>query len=133
MASRKIEDLREPFRSKVVEFQKKCDVNGLDVLIHCTLRTMEEQHALYAQGRWTKGKIVTYAMAGNSAHNYGLAIDVCPMLNGKPVWNPRDPSYAKMAAIGKSLGMEWSGDWKRFKEYVHFQEPNWKLLAKANV
>lgn len=129
MASRRIEDLREPFRSKVVAFEKKCDANGLDILIHCTLRTLDEQASLYAQGRWVKGKIVTYAKPGESAHNSGLAIDVCPMNHGKPVWNAKDPLFAKMASIGKSLGMEWSGDWKRFKEYVHFQEPNWRTLV----
>lgn len=39
------------------------------------LRTIEEQNAIYAQGRTTPGKIVTNAKGGKSYHNYGLAID----------------------------------------------------------
>ncbi len=41
-----------------------------------TIRTFAEQDALYAQGRTTKGAIVTYAKGGQSYHNYGLAIDI---------------------------------------------------------
>lgn len=41
-----------------------------------TLRTFDEQDALYAKGRTKEGKIVTYARGGQSYHNYGLAIDI---------------------------------------------------------
>ena len=41
-----------------------------------TLRTPEEQQALFEQGRTTPGNIVTNAQAGQSFHNYGLAIDI---------------------------------------------------------
>jgi len=41
-----------------------------------TLRTIDEQNALYAQGRTKPGKIVTNAKGGESFHNYGLAIDI---------------------------------------------------------
>ena len=50
------------------------------------LRTFAEQTALYAQGRTLPGKIVTYAPAGESYHNYGLAIDVVPIAGGIPQW-----------------------------------------------
>ncbi|EGF93763.1 M15C subfamily peptidase [Asticcacaulis biprosthecium C19] len=26
-----------------------------------------------------------------------------------------------MGAIGKAQGLEWAGDWRRFREYPHFQ------------
>ena len=42
-----------------------------------TLRTFAEQDALYAIGRTRPGRIVTDAEAGESYHNYGLAIDIC--------------------------------------------------------
>ena len=35
------------------------------------LRTIEYQNSLYAQGRTTKGAIVTNAKGGQSNHNYG--------------------------------------------------------------
>lgn len=42
-----------------------------------TLRTFAEQDALYAQGRTKPGSIVTYARGGQSYHNFGIAIDIC--------------------------------------------------------
>ena len=48
------------------------------------LRTISEQNALYAQGRTDKTKkIVTNAKGGSSYHNFGLAIDVVLILDGK--------------------------------------------------
>ena len=41
------------------------------------LRTIDEQNALYAQGRTKAGPIVTNAKGGSSYHNYGLAFDFC--------------------------------------------------------
>ncbi|WP_246303048.1 M15 family metallopeptidase [Paenibacillus plantarum] len=47
---------------------------GINIVIVQGLRTMDEQAALYAQGRTTVGSIVTNARAGYSYHNYGLAL-----------------------------------------------------------
>lgn len=43
------------------------------------LRTIDEQNALYAQGRTKPGHIVTNAKGGRSFHNFGLAIDFAIM------------------------------------------------------
>src|SRR5205814_6706568 len=43
------------------------------------LRTIDEQNALYAQGRTKDGQIVTNAKGGSSYHNYGLAFDFAVM------------------------------------------------------
>lgn len=39
-------------------------------------RSGARQDQLYAQGRTRPGEIVTNAKAGQSAHNYGLAVDI---------------------------------------------------------
>ena len=75
-----------------------------------------------AKGRTTSGGKVTNAKAGQSYHNYGLAIDVVevsPMYGYKKGY----PSsrWDKIARIGKSLGLEWGGDWKSFVDKPHFQ------------
>ena len=44
-------------------------------------RTAKEQNAFYAQGRTTPGEKVTNAQAGQSYHNYGLAVDICLLLD----------------------------------------------------
>jgi len=79
-------------------------------IVTCTLRTIEEQAALYAQGREDiatvnalkrlagmppieadTNRIVTHARPGYSMHNFGLAFDVVPLDAGKPIWNVSDP------------------------------------------
>ena len=56
-------------------------------------RSIEEQDALYAQGRETPGDIVTHAKGAQSAHCYGCAVDWTLFVNESPVWmldsNPR--------------------------------------------
>ena len=41
------------------------------------MRTWDEQKSCMLKGKDEKGKIVTNAKAGDSWHNYGLAIDIC--------------------------------------------------------
>ena len=48
-----------------------------------TLRTFKEQQDLYEIGRSKPGKKVTNASAGLSYHNYGLAIDIVLIIDGK--------------------------------------------------
>jgi len=45
------------------------------------LRTLEEQTILYNRGRTTPGVKVTNAKAGESFHNYGLAVDICLLID----------------------------------------------------
>ena len=46
-------------------------------------RTFAEQDALYAQGRTKPGAKVTNAKGGQSIHNYGLAVDIVLIIDGK--------------------------------------------------
>ncbi len=139
MASRKIEDLHESVRSKAEAFLRECGERGIAILITCTLRSMEEQAALYAQGReevtkvnelrrlagmpplGPENRIVTNARPGYSLHNFGLAFDVVPLDGGKPIWNSSHPVWQRIGNNGKGVGLEWAGEWKRFREYPHFQ------------
>jgi peptidoglycan L-alanyl-D-glutamate endopeptidase CwlK len=91
---------------------------GIQLRIVQALRTIAEQDALYSQGRTTPGQIVTKARGGTSYHNYALAIDVVIIKNGQAVWSivPKD-----VVRIAESLGFEWGGNWKGFKDYPHFQ------------
>lgn len=99
-----------------------CAEAGLAILITQGLRTWEEQDALYAQGRTAPGKIVTNARGGQSWHNFGLAFDIVVLDSvGKADWDTAHPGWSRAAAIGKSLGLEWGGDWTKFKDLPHFQ------------
>jgi peptidoglycan L-alanyl-D-glutamate endopeptidase CwlK len=94
-----------------------------------TLRTFEEQNALFEQGRKRPGKKVTNARGGQSFHNYGLAIDICLIIDGKEAsWDTLSDfdgdhvsDWQEIVRIFKMYGWEWGGDWK-FRDMPHFQK-----------
>lgn len=128
--SRDLADLIPPAKTRVEAFIKAAKDSGIDLLVTSTYRDFESQNALYAQGRTTPGKIVTNARAGQSFHNYRCAVDVVPIVAGKPRWDAKDEVWQKIGALGKAAGLEWAGDWKRFKEYPHFQYTGGLTLAQ---
>lgn len=118
--SRKLEDLHPKVKTLCERFIASCDKQGIDILITSTYRDGESQNALYAQGRTTPGKIVTNARAGQSYHNWRVAFDFVPLVNGKAQWNDV-ALFTKCGEIAESVGLEWAGRWKKFKEMPHCQ------------
>lgn len=82
------------------------------------LRTIEEQNALYAQGRTKPGKVVTNAKGGSSYHNYGLAIDVVELVNGQPNWHF---DYVQLKPFADKLGIVWGGTFRSIVDKPHFE------------
>lgn len=151
MASRNLSDLKEEVRIKAEEVIRRCSEKGVDLLIYCTLRTLEEQSRLYRQSRKfsviTKkidslnrqglnkianilesvgpcsGPYVTDAGPGESWHNYGEAFDAVPLIDGKAAWDVKQ--FRNIWNIyGESVeksGLVWSGRWKSFREMPHAQ------------
>jgi peptidoglycan L-alanyl-D-glutamate endopeptidase CwlK len=119
--SRNVNDLTPAMRDKCLLFIQKCKEAGVDVIITSTYRDFESQDALFAQGRTVHGPVVTNAKGGQSYHNYRIAFDFCPIVGGKAMWNDIK-TFIKCGEIGKSIGLEYAGDWKTFKEYAHLQE-----------
>lgn len=125
MSSRSLDDLHPLFRPKADLFLVASARAGLDVLIYCTLRSLEEQTQLYACGRTAPGKIVTKAKAGESAHNYGLAFDGAPMIHGRIAWDDH-AAWSIYGRVAADVGLDWAGHWPTFPEMPHIQLPNWK-------
>jgi hypothetical protein len=86
------------------------------------LRTYAEQDKLFAQGRTAPGPVVTKARGGESNHNFGLAVDVCPYHNGKLDWNYR-AGFLALDAAAEKAGLMWGGDWKKFLDLPHLELP----------
>jgi peptidoglycan L-alanyl-D-glutamate endopeptidase CwlK len=127
--SRSLDDLNPKVKTLCEQFIASCDAVGIDVIITSTYRDLESQAALYAQGRTTKGNIVTNAKAGQSFHNYRVAFDFVPVVGGKCIWNDIG-LFTKCGRIGESLGLEWAGSWAgKFKEYAHCQFSGGLTLA----
>ncbi|WP_260510744.1 MULTISPECIES: M15 family metallopeptidase [Paenibacillus] len=102
---------------------------GIEVVITHGYRSVEEQDALFAQGRSSSGNIVTNARGGESYHNYGLAIDFALRTpDGDIVWDmERDDNgngkadWMEVVDLAKELGFTWGGDWTNFPDYPHLQ------------
>lgn len=90
-------------------------LHGLDLRITEGYRSIERQNELYAQGRTTSGNIVTNAKGGESYHNFAVAFDVADRKKGY------DINWELVGKIGKTLGLEWGGDWASFADRPHFQ------------
>lgn len=121
--SRKIEDLHPIVQKKCLDFIHIAKQQGIDILITSTYRDHASQDALFAQGRTTAGKRVTNARGGQSFHNYRVAFDFVPLVNGKPNWNDLK-LFERCGLLGESVGLEWAGRWVKFKEMAHFQYTN---------
>ena len=151
MASRKLEDLIPEMEIKAKEVEFRCADAGVDILIYCTLRTLEEQAILYRQSRpfslivekvrklrergfgfladvllkvgAQSGPYATDAGPGESWHNYAEAIDGVPMIGGKIAWSYDDApkSWDIYANACREAGLNYSGDWVKFKELCHAQ------------
>ena len=107
---------------------------GVHPFITQTLRTFKESDDLYAQGRTKKGSIVTNAKAGQSYHNYGLALDFVNQVNGVAKWTV-DANWMKVVNVFKKHGFVWGGDFKTILDQPHFEMTlgnNWRdLLVKV--
>jgi peptidoglycan L-alanyl-D-glutamate endopeptidase CwlK len=117
----KIDGLHPAIREAVKKFLADAEAEGIFLKITDGMRTFVQQDALYAQGRTTAGKIVTNAKSGQSFHNYGLAVDVVPIVNGKADW---EGDWAHIGRIGKAAGLDWGGDFTTILDRPHFQYAN---------
>lgn len=96
---------------------------GINVRVTQGLRTWAEQAALYEQGRGSPpvGKIVTNAQPGYSYHNFGLAVDLVPMIDIGPDWNTTHPVWQRIITVGQSVGLQSGAMWRTFPDMPHFQ------------
>jgi len=69
-------------------------------------RSPRRQAQLYAQGRTLPGKIVTYAKAWQSYHQYGLAVDFVFFVDGSWTWDePKKGMWDQFHTIGQTYGL----------------------------
>lgn len=122
VSARRLATVHPLLADRGVRLLGQCAAAGLALMVTQGLRSMAEQDALFAQGRTAPGRIVTKARAGHSYHNFGLAFDVLVLdAMGKADWDTANPGWRLAGQVGKSLGLEWGGDWNDFPDLPHFQ------------
>ena len=151
----RIAQLHPSVRAEVTQIIQECDTaltGRAKVRITQGLRTFKEQDDLFAlgrtrvnpQGKTAKkplGNRVTQAKGGQSVHNYGFAVDICLIIDGKTAswdtakdWdNDTVADWYECVKIFAKFGWEWGGNWKNFKDFPHFEKKgfnNWRQLIK---
>ncbi len=120
VSNTRIESLNPTIQRSVRTLINNDELRGRYLRVTDGFRSHKQQNDLYAQGRTTKGKIVTYAKGGESYHNYGRAIDIVEMVNGATNYNA---DIRGTSQIAERMGFEWGGRWK-FVDGPHFQMTN---------
>lgn len=137
ITQQRINKLHPIVRDEVHKIISECDTaltGRAKVRITQGTRTWDEQAKLYAQGRTISGKKVTNAKPGQSIHNYGLAVDICLMIDGKTAswdtakdWdNDQVADWYECVKIFAKHGWDWGGNWKTFKDLPHFEKKSIK-------
>ena len=103
------------FRDKVRELIVRCKKQGIELAVVETYRTHAKQNEYRSMG-----KNYTNSSGGKSKHQYGLAVDVVPVVKGNAVWNNAN-LWRKVGMTGEKLGLRWGGRWRRPYDPGHFE------------
>lgn len=134
--------LYQPFLERINTLLNACAARGQLYVATSGYRSYEQQEELYAQGRTKPGKQVTKARGGQSAHNFGLAVDFAPHMAdeyvGKLVLGPKDDGYADeyfqiLDEETQKLGLDWGGKWNRIHDTPHVQHAGLNLPGLHNL
>jgi len=118
-----LDQLYLPFLQKVLDVAAACKARGCHFEARAGFRSFEEQERLFNQGRTTPGPVVTDALPGYSAHNYGLAVDFARLEAGRYLRDARD--YAVLGQEAAKAGLSWGGTFHHLKDAAHVQLPGY--------
>lgn len=110
-----LESLHPYFRDRVLELIRVCRTKGIQLAIVESYRTHTKQNEYKSMGRK-----YTRSRAGNSKHQYGLAVDVVPMIDSVAQWR-NIKLWRKVGALGERLGLRWGGRWRHLFDPGHFE------------
>ena len=121
LADRDWSKLDPDFVQIVLRLVKRLEARGFQMTLVEGYRSPERQEMLAA--REVK---VTQARGFASRHQYGLAVDLAPVISGRPVFSELVPGVsAAFQALGQeaeALGLIWGGRWS-FRDLVHVEAP----------
>lgn len=92
---------------------------GYEMVLIEGYRSPERQAELMAGGKATR------AGAWQSCHQYGLGVDSAPIRDGKLQWDMNDEwtkrGYFLYGELAEQAGLDWGGNWRSIKDYVHVE------------
>lgn len=102
---------------------------GYPLAIFESFRTPQRQDQLYAQGRTAPGKIVTQATGWKSWHQYGVAVDIALLDDGRWSWDFDPKAMSKFFDLDKLI---WGGTFKS-PDGPHYEWRNKPSLVVAEA
>lgn len=115
-----MDQLYLPFLQRLLDMVAALNAENLFFRASEGHRTFAREDELYAQGRTAPGPIVTPAQGGESAHNFGIAVDFMRIVNGKASWV--DTDYEALGPTAVEHGLVWGGSWHK-PDRPHVQWP----------
>ncbi len=103
------------FRDKVIALIALCKAKGIELAIVESYRTHSKQNEYQSMG-----KKYTRSTGGRSKHQFGLAIDVVPMIDSVAQWH-NTKLWRSVGVIGEQLGLRWGGRWRNLYDPGHFE------------
>lgn len=149
--SRSLFDLKFEFHAMVAPLLDTCRSHGYDMRPYDTLRSVDDQAKLWRQGRSSQeirqtiktleregapwiadrlqavgpqhGRKVTFALPGQSWHNWGLAVDCYRRIaSGHADWSKE--SYRFYADLAREMGMTAGFYFRGWNDAPHIQMPS---------
>lgn len=103
------------FRDRIIMLIDKCKEQGIELAVVESYRTHAKQSEYKNMGRkYTNSK------AGRSKHQYGLAVDLVPIVDSVAVWD-NTALWRKIGVTGEKLGLRWGGRWRKPYDPGHFE------------
>lgn len=103
------------FRDRILDLIEQCKAKGIELAFVETYRTHAKQNEYKSMG-----KKYTRSGGGKSKHQYGLAVDVVPIVDGEAQWDNL-ALWRKIGVIGEKLGLRWGGRWRHPYDPGHFE------------
>lgn len=119
-SEKRLSEVMPELSRRVRQIISAASLKGVTLEVTQGYRTFAEQDALWARGRSTAGPPVTDAKGGQSYHNYGLAVDLCPCKGGEPDWDDAR-AFQLVGELALRVGLEWGGTWKKSLNRPHVQ------------
>ena len=103
------------FRDKIGQLIANCKKIGIEVSVVESFRTKSKQAEYFGMG-----KKYTRSSGGKSKHQYGLACDLVPIVNGTAQWDDKK-LWKRIGMEGEKLGLRWGGRWRSIYDPAHFE------------
>lgn len=118
-ADRRWNAIDAAFQQRVLVIYTVMKQRGYEMALVEGYRSPARQAELAAGGKATRAK------AGQSCHQYGLAVDSAILKNGKLQWDMNDrwvqEGYFLYGELAEQAGLTWGGNWRSIKDYVHIE------------